>query len=127
MAITVGLTGTAEMEVTVEMTARHLGSGDVDVLGTPALIALCEAATISAISNHLDPGAATVGSRIEFDHVAPTPVGRRVVATARLDSVDDRFLTFGVSAESRGQPLGSGVVTRVVVDAERFHRRAVAE
>jgi predicted thioesterase len=118
--------GEATMIVSENDTAAALGSGDVEVLGTPRLIALCEQATVNALTGSLDDGASTVGITIQFDHLKPTPVGDEVVAEAVLEEVDGRRLTFNVLAEDSGGPIGAGTVTRAVVDVERFmsrHRR----
>ena len=86
------------MTVGPEDTARALGSGHVDVLGSPRLIALCEEATIAALSNVLPAGTTTVGMRIQFDHLQPTAVGFEVTAEAVLEKIDGRRLKFTVSA-----------------------------
>jgi fluoroacetyl-CoA thioesterase len=105
-------------------TAAALGSGDLDVLGTPRLLAWCEAVTVSAASPHLDGSRTTVGTRVDLAHLRAAPVGAAVTVRARLDSVDGRLLRFEVSAEDEaGAPVGHGWVTRVVVDRERFLAR----
>jgi fluoroacetyl-CoA thioesterase len=101
-------------------TALAVGSGDVPVLATPRVVALCEAATVAAAAPGLAPGETTVGARVELDHLAPTPVGASVVATAVLESVDGRSLTFRVSAVQEGREVARGVVRRVVVNRDRF-------
>jgi predicted thioesterase len=115
--------GDARMIVSENDTAAAVGSGDVDVLGTPRLIALCEQATVSALAGSLDDGASTVGIRIQFDHLQPTPVGDEVVAEAVLEAVEGRQLTFQVSAKDSEGLVGEGTVTRAVVDVERFMSR----
>jgi predicted thioesterase len=116
----VGLRGDAKLVVTPSDTARALGSGSVDVLGTPRLIALCEEAACVAVEHVLDDGTTTVGMRVQFDHLQPTPVGAEVVAEAVLDRIEGRRLTFTVSASDQGGLVAAGKVTRVVVDLERF-------
>lgn len=112
--------GDARMIVSGSDTATALGSGEVEVLGTPRLIALCEEATVNALTGSLDDGASTVGTRIELDHLRPTPVGAEVVARAVLEEVDGRQLTFHVSAEDSSGLVGAGTITRAVVNVERF-------
>jgi predicted thioesterase len=112
--------GDAKMVVGEEDTARALGSGAVDVLGSPRLIALCEEATVNAINHVLDAGSSTVGMRVQFDHLQPTPVGADVVAEAVLEKVDGRRLTFTVSAEDSGGLVAAGKITRVLIDVDRF-------
>jgi predicted thioesterase len=101
-------------------TAIALHSGDVPVLGTPRLIALCEEASILAIEGQVPEGHTTVGMRVQLDHLAPTGVGCRVSAEARLDKIEGRRLTFSVSASDDRGLVAAGKVTRVVVDVEKF-------
>jgi predicted thioesterase len=115
-----GIRGDAKMTVTDADTARALGSGIVDVLGSPRLIALCEEACISALSNTLEPGTTTVGMRVQFDHLQPTPVGADVVAEAVLKKIDGRRLKFEVSATDSGGLVAAGKITRVVVGIDDF-------
>jgi predicted thioesterase len=106
--------------VTESDTAEALGSGDVAVLGTPRVVALCEEASIKAIDRMLDPGTTSVGMRIQLDHVAPTAVGHKVRAEATLERVEGRRLTFAVSVRDERGLVAVGKVTRVIVDVERF-------
>jgi len=108
------------MVVSDRDTARALGSGDVDVLGTPRLVALVEAATVDAVDGCLDAGATTVGMRVQVDHLQPTPVGAEVLAEAYLDKIEGRRITFTVTASDSGGLVAAGKVTRVVVDVNRF-------
>jgi fluoroacetyl-CoA thioesterase len=115
-----GLQATVEETVTDEMTAERLGSGDVPVLGTPALLAIIEAAAVAAVADHLDDGDTTVGSAVELEHVAPTPVGMRVEATAALREVDGRRLRFAFEVTDPAGPVARGSHHRVIVDRQRF-------
>ena len=101
-------------------TAVSLGSGDVDVLGTPRLVALFEQATVDALRDTLDRGQTSVGMRVQIDHLQPTPVGAEVAVEAVLDKVEGRRITFTVTATDSGGLVAAGKVTRVVVDIERF-------
>lgn len=120
MNVTVGLEGTAKLVVREQDTARALGSGDVDALGTPRLVALFEEATCNALAGALDPGQTTVGMRVQIDHLQPTPIGAEVVVEAYLDRIDGRRITFTATASDSGGLIAAGKVTRVVVDVERF-------
>jgi len=121
---TPGLSARVELTVTDSDTAQAVGSGDVPVLGTPRVLALVEAATVAATATQLPPGMTTVGSRVELDHRAPTPVGRTVTAQARLAKVDGRRLLFEVSLTDGGTVAASGRVERILVDRHRFVKRA---
>ncbi|SCG43340.1 Thioesterase superfamily [Micromonospora echinaurantiaca] len=123
-AVTPGLTARVELTVTDADTAHAVGSGDVPVLGTPRVLALAEAATVAATATRIQPGSTTVGVRVELEHLAATPVGRTVVAQARLAKVDGRRLLFEVSVTDGGEPVAEGRVERVLVDRQRFVERA---
>ncbi|MFC5728235.1 MULTISPECIES: thioesterase family protein [Nocardioides] len=120
---------TLTFTVTEADTAAAVGSGSLPLLGTPRLLAWCEAATCAAIDPALGTGETSVGTRIELEHLAPTPVGGSVVVTARVVHTDGRLRRFSVSARNvgadgrAGKLVGSGEVTRVVVDAGRFLAR----
>ncbi|MFZ8997304.1 MAG: thioesterase family protein [Ilumatobacteraceae bacterium] len=123
MNAAVGLSGEARLTVTEHDTARALGSGDVDVLGTPRLVALFEQATVAALAGTLDADQTTVGMRVQVDHLQPTPVGAEVVVDAHLDKMEGRRITFTVTATDRGGLVAAGKVTRVVVDRSKFMER----
>ena len=106
-------------------TAAAMGSGDVAVLATPRLLALAEAATVAALGRALEDGQTTVGSRIELEHLAASPVGTRVTVRAELTAVDGRLLRVDVSAQHPdGTVVARGRITRVVVDRAWFLERA---
>lgn len=115
-----GPQATVEETVTEDMTAERLGSGEVAVLGTPAVLALVEAAAVAAVADELEPGTTTVGASVTLDHLAPTPVGATVTATAALAEVEERRLTFRFEVTDPAGPVARGEHVRVVVDRERF-------
>ncbi|WP_018251518.1 thioesterase family protein [Salinispora mooreana] len=119
-----GSTARVELTVTDADTAQAIGSGDVPVLGTPRVLALAEAATVAAVARQLPGGATTVGVRVTLDHRAATPVGRTVVAQARLTEVDGRRLLFAISVTEGGSTVAEGRVERLLVDRQRFIGRA---
>lgn len=127
MAVDRGARAVVVREVTPEDTARALGSGDLEVLGTPRLLAWCEQATVAAVADGLDEGRTSVGTRVEIAHERASTVGTTVTVTAELTHVDGRLLRFDVVAEQQADGaiavVGRGTVTRVVVDRERFLRR----
>jgi fluoroacetyl-CoA thioesterase len=118
--LTPGLKAKVELTVADADTAQALGSGDVPVLGTPRAVALAEAATVVATTRSLSPGQTTVGTRVELDHKAATPIGRRVVAEATLAEVDGRRLVFDVVIRDGQTVAAEGRVWRVLVDRQRF-------
>ncbi len=106
-----------------EDTATALGSGALEVLATPRLLAWCEAASVSALTGALAPTETSVGTRVDLVHQKASGVGAVVEVQADLVHVDGRLLRFDVAAECDGVLLGHGTVTRVVVDVDRFLAR----
>ena len=113
---------TLRFTVTDDDTAIAVGSGSLPVLGTPRLLAWCEAATCAAIEGSLTDGATSVGTRVQLEHLVASPVGAEVEVTASTAYVDGRLHRFTVAARHTGdgKVVGAGEVTRVIVDAERF-------
>ncbi|CAM3845917.1 thioesterase family protein [Nocardioides zeicaulis] len=106
-------------------TALAVGSGSLPVLGTPRLLAWLEAATCACLAPLLRDGSTSVGTRVQVEHLAASPVGAEVEVSASSAYVDGRLHRFTVSARdtTSGKVLAAGEVTRVVVDAERFLSR----
>jgi fluoroacetyl-CoA thioesterase len=118
------MTTTLEFQVTADDTAAALGSGDVEVLATPRLLAWCEAATVAALAGQLTPERTSVGSRVRLEHLGATPVGGTVSVTAELEHQDGRLVRFSTSAvDGGGRLIATGEVTRVIVDRQRFAER----
>ena len=118
-----GLTGTATMIVGTNDTAPRVGSGTIAVLATPVMINLIEEAALATIEAQLSDGLQSLGTHLDVSHVAATPVGMSVTATAKVVSVEGRTITFEVSARDERDLIGSGTHTRVVVTAAKFIAR----
>jgi fluoroacetyl-CoA thioesterase len=123
-----GTAAVREFVVTDSDTASALGSGDVPVLATPRLLAWLEAATVACLDDVLDAASTSVGTRVEVEHSAASPVGAHVTAAASISYVDGRLVRFEVAAEHHlgDRPptvVATGRITRVVVDRERFLAR----
>ncbi|HPE89630.1 MAG TPA: thioesterase family protein [Spirochaetia bacterium] len=116
----VGLTGRKELTVEERHTASHLGSGGVPVYATPMMVLAMEEAALSAVDPLLGDGRATVGVSLDVRHLAATPLGMRVTASAELMRIDGRMLTFRVEARDEAELIGEGTHVRAVVDLERF-------
>ncbi|MCH7669672.1 MAG: thioesterase [Acidobacteria bacterium] len=106
--------------VTDTDTALYLGSGDVPVLGTPRVVALVEEASCAAISDGLEEGRTTVGTRIELDHLSPSAVGAEIIARAEVISVDGNWVDLAVSVMMGDEEVARGRHLRVVVSRDRF-------
>lgn len=123
MALTVGMQGEARLTVGEEQTAAAFGAGGVHVLGTPAMIGLMENAAWLLVQPELPPGETTVGTVVRVRHLAATPVGGHVIATAELVEVDGRRLVFRISARDDAQLIGEGTHERFRIVLERFLAR----
>lgn len=122
-AIQPGLKGQVRLVVGEEHTAQHLGSGAVKVLATPQMVLLMERAGVAAVDPLLPPGYRTVGAHLDVRHLAPTPIGFEVEATAELIEVDGRRLTFRVQAHDGVELVGEGTHQRVIINVEKFSER----
>lgn len=118
-----GLTGTAELVVGEQHTAPRIGSGRIRVLATPVMINLIEAAALAAVEQSLPEFHQSLGIHLDVTHIAATPVGMRVRATAEVVRVEGRTIYFRVSASDERELIGEGTHERVVVNVERFDKR----
>ncbi len=118
---------TAVLSFTVgdDDTARAVGSGSLSVLGTPRLLAWFEAATCAALEPTLTEGSTSVGTRVQVEHLYASVVGARIEVTASRMHLDGRLHRFAVAGRDldSGKVIGSGEITRVVVETERFLAR----
>ena len=116
----IGLSHTSTTTVNNTNTARTYGSGGLDVFATPAMIGLMENAAMTAVENDLPEGSSTVGAHISTSHIKPSKMGAKIKATAVLEEIDGRKLTFKVSASDDEGLIGEGTHIRYIVDIERF-------
>lgn len=115
-----GLTYTSQTTVCQENTALILGSGDMEVFATPALVALMENAAMNAVRPYLPEDSTTVGAMIQISHIKPSGLGDKISATAILEEEEGRKLTFKVSASDSQGIIGEGMHIRYIVDRKRF-------
>ena len=118
-----GLKHSSEMKVTEAVTAIAMGSGDMPVLATPAMMALMENAAMLAVATHLPDGNTTVGGHISASHLKPSHIGDTITATATVTRVDGKKIEFQVEARSGDILLGEGTHLRFIVDREKFMSR----
>lgn len=119
-----GIFAEITFEVTPELTAKTVGSGTLDVLATPVMLANMEKAAWTAVAPHLPEGGGTVGTLLEVKHLSPTPVGMSVTCRAEVTEVDGRQLTFQVTAHDAAGRIGQGIHQRVVIQNDRFFAKA---
>jgi predicted thioesterase len=124
MTLAPGLRAKLLIMVEREDTAEKIGSGDVPVLATPRLLALAEQVTVRALGQVLAPGETSVGTRIELEHLAASPIGTHVEIGAELTGVDGRRLTFAFQAQDTHAVVARGTIERIVVNRDRFLARA---
>ena len=115
-----GLKHQSVMVVNEGNTAEFIGSGDMAVLATPAMVALMENAAMMAVALHLGEGETTVGSMISTSHLKPSKVGSSISAIAELTEVEGRKLVFKISAYDGETLIGEGDHIRYVVNREKF-------
>ncbi len=124
VALPAGLSSQIDLEVTPADTAMAIGSGDVEVLATPRVVALCEQAAVRALAPHLSGGQTSVGFRVEITHLVPVLVGGRITAAVALERVEGKRLTFNVTVTDKCGLVAAGRVIRVLVDSAAFMEKA---
>lgn len=122
-----GLSGKADLIVDESCTADAWGSGLLPVLSTPRVIALMEPAACAALADAMEEGKTTVGTRIDMQHTAATPMGMRVYAKAELVAVEGRALTFHIEAFDEAGSIGSAEHQRFIVETARFMQKVEAK
>jgi predicted thioesterase len=118
-----GMTGHLEERVTFALTVGGHVAGMPPVYATPMMIMAMEKASGLAIAGCLPQGWITVGSEVDIRHLAPTPVGRTVTATARVIEVEGRSVLFAVEAHDGERKIGEGRHRRGAVNLKRFAER----
>lgn len=122
--LTVGIKGRAETIVSEANSAKTLGSGTLDVFGTPAMIALMEETSLKSVAPYLDEGCGTVGTLLNVTHDAPTPFGMKVWCESELTEIDGRRLVFHVTAYDGKGKIGEGRHERFIIQNEKFQAKA---
>ncbi len=125
--IPIGTTATHTQVVTFEQTVQHHYSEMPPVFGTPYLILAMEVAATVAVQPFLPEGWLSVGTMVDIVHLAATPVGATVTATAKLVEVDGYAFTFEVEAHDGVELIGKGRHSRAAIDMARFMKRVQAK
>lgn len=121
-----GIRGMRTVTVTENMTAKAMGSGELPVFATPAMIALIEETCWRSVADRLAEGEGTVGIKLEVSHLAATPVGMTVRCESELAEIDGRKLTFRVEVSDGRGKVGEGTHERFIVGNEKFLKKAEA-
>ena len=127
MEITVGMIGEVATEVEREDTAAEVGSGSLLVYATPCMVALMEGAACDAIAEAIPEGKTSVGTELNISHIAATPVGMQVRATAEVTAVEGSMITFKVEAFDEAGKIGEGTHKRAVITTQRFLDKTYAK
>ena len=125
MELKKGLSSQSSVTVSAGNTAAAMGSGDLDVFATPAMVALMENAAMKAVADALPEGSTTVGAEMNVTHIKPSGLGAEIVATAVLTGVEGRKLTFNVGARDAEGMIGEGIHIRYAVDRRREVERSL--
>lgn len=115
-----GLAGKSEMIVKENDLVSQLGFVELDVLSTPRLVQLLEAAAIDAIQGYMAQDQFSLGATIRVQHIAPTPLGMKVLAHALLNRVEKNRLYFLVTAYDEKEKVAEGEHERILVSKEKF-------
>ena len=127
MTLETGIRGAQSVLVTAANTAKTMGSGTLEVFATPALVALAEKTCWMSVADALGEGNGSVGTKLELEHTAPTPVGMTVTCESELVAVEGRKLTFKVALHDEKGPVGGGTHERFVVNDAKFAAKAEAK
>ncbi len=125
--IKVGAIFEKEITVTENLLAVSVGSGDVSVFATPMMLSLMEEVSAKCLAKFLDEGMTSVGTSITSSHVAATPVGMKVKASAEITSFEGRKVSFSITASDEKGIIGEGTHDRFIVDREKFNQKALAK
>ncbi len=119
-----GIKGKKEITVTKELTARSMGSGELEVFATPAMIALIEETAWRSVAPELAPGEGTVGTKLDVAHISATPVGLKVTCETEVTLVDRKRIVFQATVFDEAGKIGEGTHERFVVQNDRFLSKA---
>lgn len=123
--LTIGVKGKESLTVTQQQSAKTMGSGTLDVLATPAMIALMEQTAWKSIVPYLDSNQSSVGTRLDITHDAPTPLGMTVTCESELVKIDGRRLVFTVTASDDKGIIGKGIHERFLIQEDTFQEKAM--
>ncbi len=118
-----GIKGRQELVVTQELTAKNMGSGVMDVFATPAMLALMEKTAFTSVAEYLNEGCGSVGTKVDIEHVASSPVGMKITCDSELIEIEGRKLVFKVEAYDEKGLIGKGTHERFIVENKKFQEK----
>ena len=119
-----GIKGKMERTVTEELTAKVMGSGELPVFATPAVVALAEETAWRSVAPELEKGQGSVGIKMTLSHIAATPLGMKVWCETELTEIDRKRLVFTVEAYDEAGKIAEGIHERFIVDNGKFLSKA---
>ena len=122
--LNVGIKGRIERIVTEDLSAKRMGSGELDVFATPAMVALAEETAWRSVAPELEEGQGSVGTKLDLEHLAATPLGMKVRCETELTAVDRRKLTFSINVFDEAGLIGRGSHERFIVENAKFQAKA---
>ena len=125
--LTIGLTNEKSVAVTIENTAIAMGSGTLRVFATPSMIALIEGCCAESVEDRLGEGITSVGTKVDVEHLAASPIGASILCKSKLVACDGRRLDFEVEVFDNNGLIGKGTHTRFTVDADKFVSKTYAK
>ena len=118
-----GIKGHQELVVTQELTAKNMGSGVMDVFATPAMLALMEKTAFTSVAEYLNEGCGSVGTKVDIEHVASSPVGMKITCDSELIEIEGRKLVFKVEAYDEKGLIGKGTHERFIVENKKLQEK----
>ena len=118
-----GIKGHQELVVTQELTAKNMGSGVMDVFAPPAMLALMEKTAFTSVAEYLNEGCGSVGTKVDIEHVASSPVGMKITCDSELIEIEGRKLVFKVEAYDEKGLIGKGTHERFIVENKKFQEK----
>ncbi len=122
-----GIKNTITINVTVDKTAKVMGSGTLDVFATPAMVALMEQTAAQSVQPHLEEGVTSVGTKINVEHLSADPIGIEVVCESTLTQVDNRRLCFDITVSDKHGIVGKAYHERFLIKSESFMAKTNAK
>ena len=104
-----------------ENSAKNMGSGDLEVLSTPSLVAFMENAAKTYLNTFLSDEFGSVGSNININHLAPTLVGKEITIQGEIaEVIKEKVIIFSLEAFEEDKKIGDASHTRVIINNKKF-------
>ncbi len=125
--IEAGIKGKEELIVCDENSALAMGSGTLKVFATPSMAALMELTAWKSVAPYLEEGQCTVGTKLNLNHTASTPIGMKVFCESELVAVEERKLVFKIIVKDECGVIGDSEHERFIVEDVKFQNKTDAK